>query len=75
MESTQKLHPGQPFPPLTLSRLDGEPYVFGGPGKWQALFVFRGQHCPICMKYLKEIEGLLEKFTGSRRFGGRRLRG
>ena len=63
MESTQKLHPGQPFSPLTFSRLDGDPYVFGAPGKWQALFVFRGQHCPICMKYLTEIEALLEKFT------------
>lgn len=56
MDTTAKLHPGQDFPPLTLARLDGEDYTFGTPGAWQALFVFRGQHCPICKTYLGEIE-------------------
>ncbi len=56
MDTTTKLHPGQPFRPLSLPRLDGSPYTFGAPGRWQALFVIRGQHCPICKTYLAEIE-------------------
>lgn len=57
MQTTQKLHPGQDFTPLTFTRLDGPDYTFGGQGTWQALFVFRGQHCPICKRYLTALEG------------------
>lgn len=56
MEATTKLHPGQHFTPLTLSQLDGADHTFGAPGGWQALFVIRGQHCPICKSYLGELE-------------------
>ncbi|MGO7078717.1 hypothetical protein ACCT03_33695 [Rhizobium johnstonii] len=37
METTRKLHPGQPFQPITLSRLDGDTHTFGGTGSWEAL--------------------------------------
>lgn len=56
MDTTSKLHPGQPFTPVTFSQLGGGEYTFGTPGSWQALFVIRGQHCPICKSYLGEIE-------------------
>lgn len=56
METTNKLHPGQPFAPVTFKQLDGSDFAFGAPGGWQALFVIRGQHCPICKTYLGEIE-------------------
>ena len=56
MEQTGKLHPGQAFPPLTFKRIDGADFSFGGPGSWQALFVIRGQHCPICKIYLTRLE-------------------
>lgn len=56
MQTTAKLHPGQPFTPITLKQLTGQDFVFGAPGAWQALFVIRGQHCPICKSYLSEIE-------------------
>ena len=56
MDTTAKLHPGQTLEPFTFRRLDGEDYTFGAPGAWQALFVIRGQHCPICKSYLGEIE-------------------
>ncbi len=49
-------HPGQPFVPITFKQLDGDDITFGTPGGWQALFVIRGQHCPICKSYLTEIE-------------------
>ena len=56
METTAKLHPGGKMDPLTFNCLDGTEHTFGAPGSWQALFVFRGQHCPICKSYLGEIE-------------------
>ena len=56
MHTTRKLHPGQTMAPLQLKDLDGQIHRFGEPGHWQALFVFRGQHCPICKSYLAEIE-------------------
>lgn len=63
MEMTDKLHPGKPFTPQLFKQLDGPDYVFGAPGKWQALFVFRGKHCPICMSYLGKIEARREAFS------------
>lgn len=56
METTGKLHPGQKMDLLKFNCLDAMDHTFGAPGGWQALFVFRGQHCPICMSYLSEIE-------------------
>ena len=56
MNTTSKLHPGQPFAPVTFKQLGGGDVTFGAPGGWQALFVIRGQHCPICKSYLSEIE-------------------
>jgi peroxiredoxin len=56
MDMTAKLHPGEKYEPICFRCLDGEDYTFGGSGAWQALFVFRGQHCPICKSYLGEVE-------------------
>jgi peroxiredoxin len=63
MQTSAKLHPGQPFAPMSFKQLDGGDYTFGAPGGWQALFVIRGQHCPICKSYLGEIEQRLEAFA------------
>ena len=63
MQTTSKLHPGQPFAPVRFKRLDGEDLEFGAAGSWQALFVLRGQHCPICKSYLGEIEQRREAFA------------
>ncbi|MDE3239763.1 MAG: redoxin domain-containing protein [Paracoccaceae bacterium] len=63
MTTTTKLHPGLDFAPVTFKRLDGPDFTFGGTGKWQALFVFRGQHCPICKRYLATLETKRSAFT------------
>ena len=63
MDTTTKLHPGQLFAPVTFTQLDGADHTFGAPGGWQALFVIRGQHCPICKTYLGEIEKRRATFT------------
>ncbi len=63
MNSSYKLHPGESFTPVTFRQLDGGDFTFGAPGGWQALFVIRGQHCPICKSYLGEIEKRRGAFT------------
>ncbi len=56
MDTTSKLHPGQRFLPVSFKQLGGADFTFGAMDTWQALFVIRGQHCPICKSYLSEIE-------------------
>ena len=34
----------------------------GGGGRWQVAVVYRGRHCPLCRKYLKTLDGLLDDF-------------
>jgi peroxiredoxin len=63
MDTTSKLHPGQAFAAVTFKQLDGGDITFGASGGWQALFVIRGQHCPICKSYLSEIEQRREALT------------
>jgi peroxiredoxin len=62
MDTTTKLLPGQAFSPEVFKCIGGSDYTFGALGLWQALFVFRGQHCPICKTYLGKIEGLRASF-------------
>ena len=63
MQTTTKLHPGQTFAARRFRRIDGEDFEFGTRGAWQALFVVRGQHCPICKSYLAEIEQRRRAFS------------
>ena len=63
MDITTKLNPGQLFAPMTFAQLDGADYTFGAPGGWQALFVIRGQHCPICKTYIVEIDKRKDAFA------------
>ena len=62
MDTTPKLHPGQRFDSQNFKRIDHEDYIFGGRGHWQALFVYRGSHCPLCKKYLIKLEGHRAEF-------------
>ncbi|MCV5745893.1 redoxin domain-containing protein, partial [Escherichia coli] len=34
-----------------------------GDATWQAVFVYRGKHCPLCTKYLNEIETYKQTFS------------
>ncbi|GAM75221.1 glutamate synthase [Vibrio ishigakensis] len=66
MSKSVKLKAGQPFPKLEATLLDGSSVELGKPaaGKdWQAVFVYRGKHCPLCTKYLNEIEEYLDAFA------------
>ncbi|HEY9096353.1 MAG TPA: peroxiredoxin-like family protein [Hydrogenophaga sp.] len=61
----QALLPRYPVPALQLPLTTGERFVLGAqPGETFDLLVFyRGLHCPICAKYLLELERLAPEFA------------
>lgn len=58
------LTPRLPVPTLNVPLITGERFVLGAePGERFDLVVFyRGLHCPICAKYLMELERLAPEF-------------
>lgn len=62
--STMTLTPRQPVPALSVPLVGGGRFVLGAaPAKTFDLIVFyRGLHCPICAKYLMELERLMPEF-------------
>ncbi|MEM7597810.1 MAG: peroxiredoxin-like family protein [Pseudomonadota bacterium] len=61
----QTLHAGETFPKQTVAQLGGGEMVLGAPGgghDWQMVVVYRGLHCPLCKKYLAQLEAVKDKF-------------
>lgn len=63
----QALLPRHPVPALNVPLVGGGRFVLGAaPGeKFDLIVFYRGLHCPICAKYLLELERLSSEF-GSR---------
>ncbi|MCL2913907.1 redoxin family protein [Shewanella corallii] len=64
-----KLIAGQTFPALTVKQFNSEqhaaPLALHQPAKgfdWRLLVIYRGKHCPLCTRYLAELEVLKEEF-------------
>ena len=59
------LNSAQAFPVTEVPRLGGGTLSLGKPDApgWQAVFVYRGLHCPICKQYLTELETKLPEFA------------
>lgn len=62
---TQTLMPRYPVPALNVALTTGERFVLGAaPAPHFDMVVFyRGLHCPICAKYLLELERLAPEFA------------
>ena len=62
--SQQALMPRHPVPALNVPLITGQRFVLGAdPGERFDMVVFyRGLHCPICTKYLTELERLVPEF-------------
>lgn len=58
------LIPRQPVPALSVPLVGGGRYVTGErpAARFELLVFYRGLHCPICVKYLMELERLLPEF-------------
>lgn len=63
--SHQTLLPRYPVPALNVPLVDGGRFVLGAsPGdKFDLLVFYRGLHCPVCTKYLMDLERLAPEFT------------
>mgnify|MGYP005991429079 CR=1 FL=1 len=60
---TDKLHAGSTFPDLNATLLSGEQVALGKPqngADWQLVVFYRGRHCPLCTKYLNQLEDYKE---------------
>lgn len=62
MPTDHKITPGIPTPELSLPTADGGQVQLGGKGGWQVAVIYRSRHCPLCRKYLKSLDGLLDEF-------------
>ena len=59
-----QLIPNKPVPVLELDLVGGGRFSLGGekPQRFTMAVFYRGLHCPICRRYLSELEGLLPEF-------------
>ncbi|PLW82012.1 thioredoxin peroxidase [Kineobactrum sediminis] len=50
----------KPFPQTQLKTLSGDEVTLGKPqnDRWQLVVVYRGLHCPICKKYLGQLNAM-----------------
>lgn len=58
IEYTNKLHPGADFPAIEVKLLNGEVKNLAKPENgldWKLIVVYRGQHCPLCTRYLNKL--------------------
>lgn len=66
MTTRSKPAAGRRLPVIRLPRAGGGTVQIGGAGQWQLVVVYRGAHCPLCRRYLKTLDGLLEQFRAIR---------
>jgi peroxiredoxin len=54
---------GSEFPALSVPKAGGGELELGGAGgRWKAVVIYRGKHCPLCRRYLKTLDSLLDDF-------------
>jgi len=62
--SSLKFTAGAPFPSVSARGLDGaerDGSTPRGEHDWMMLIVYRGRHCPLCTRYLNELEQYVER--------------
>jgi peroxiredoxin len=65
MAQSSKLAAGAAFPRLTWPTVGGGTLDVAALPGWRLLAVYRGKHCPLCKRYFKTLEGLLDEFKGA----------
>ncbi|WP_201540756.1 peroxiredoxin-like family protein [Psychrobacter sp. 1044] len=61
-----KIIAGATFPNIEVPTYNGDMTLLGKPKNghdWKMVVVYRGQHCPICTKYLNQLETLKSVFN------------
>lgn len=62
----QKIQAGVEFPDMKVQMLNSGMKSLGKPENgydWKLVVVYRGQHCPICTKYLNQLETVKASFA------------
>ena len=62
---SEKIPAGSKFPDINVSKLGGGEIKLGSPEEgrdWSMIVVYRGKHCPICTRYLGQLENLLSEY-------------
>ncbi len=62
---TQMMTAGARFPALAWPAVSGAQVEPAQGTGWRALFVYRGQHCPLCKAYLNTLNDMLEEFQAA----------
>lgn len=59
------LMPRRPVPMLSLATVGGPRVTLSElrPEQFAMIVFYRGYHCPVCRKYVSELDGLMEEFT------------
>jgi peroxiredoxin len=63
--NTEKLTPGATFPEFKVLDTEGNSQSLVAPKEaehWTMLVVYRGVHCPICSKYLTQLQEMRSQF-------------
>jgi peroxiredoxin len=65
LSTTTKLGAGAVFPAMSWPQVGGgsiDPWKTHG---WRMLIVYRGKHCPLCKRYFKTLDGMLDEFRAA----------
>lgn len=65
MIQNSKLAAGAPFPKINWPTVDGDNLDIAAMSGWRLLAVYRGKHCPLCKRYFKTLDGLLDDFKAA----------
>ncbi|MFK7838063.1 MAG: peroxiredoxin-like family protein [Sulfitobacter sp.] len=60
------LEAGSAFPKMDVAAVDGGSLTLGAPRgahDWQLVVVYRGLHCPLCKKYLAQLDEMVSDFN------------
>lgn len=67
--TSSKLTAGQVFPKIEVPLVSGGRLAIGTDtataDNWRLVIIYRGKHCPICMRYLTQLESLKGEFEGA----------
>ena len=64
---SKKIAAGAVFPKIQVTDPSGNQMDLATPREgtdWKLVVVYRGQHCPVCTKYLNRLEGFVEVLAG-----------
>lgn len=65
MSKSEKLKAGSRFPAIAWPKAGGGEVDLSQATGWRLLSVYRGRHCPLCKKYFKTLDGMLDEFTAA----------